>query len=1163
MEKIISKITLNVSGKNEFSALTAKQYDNGTRAIQAVITDNGKPIAIEAGSIIIANFSRQRLSTDRNISDYKRAYNGEIVDCAGGKVQIPLDYWMLERAGQLSVDVSIIGSDIENPTRLTTTAFSVTIFPANFNGRVSEGEDENYDALTGLLKEVTLFKSEITETLQTAVSSAEANEARREGEYATLKSHMESVFNEAEISAASAEASATAARGSATAAALSERNAATSETNAGGHAASASESRAATDTAISQFTTFLAEERVAIESAESLAQTHESNAASEANRAAQYADSAREKAESANTALAETNATVGEFSAHMARVKESIETSERNAEAYKDASSASASAAQRSEESAQTQAAFVSDTADEINSTVTTFRAWVSEQESTISADRQIADQSKSDAEASATTAAQFADNARESAESANTALAEANATVGEFSAHLETENANIAQSVATASSHATVATDKAAEAAQSATNAELSANAASASATDAESSASRASQEAIAAESSATSAATEKSELETVIADFRQWFTEEKHNMGGSIVTIIEAQNIDIGELFAQYGTGLFLWEYDGVRGFVGCDKYAPLSVHAKSCYLFVFEMNEQQVGWYLFDNYEQTLFNDVSIPEGFTYGFYNLQDGTGTFITDIGVTLYQVTSDLQGLMEDKRFLVRISDMNSALETKLDKVEQSGVVYINSADGVPDSIAFSQNADAETIAQRGVNGVLSVGAPTAATHAANKGYVDSVAEGKLSNADIVNAETYVDFFKTVTFKSTVNLDAYPTESMHAVNKQYVDDCLMPLVMGRAALAPVAESGSYEDLSDTPSIPTKVSELINDAGYLTTHQDISGKSNVGHTHSASEVSGLATVATSGSYTDLSNKPTIPTVNNATLTIQKNGTNVATFTANASSNVTANISVPTKTSQLTNDSGFLTSHQDISGKSNVGHTHTASQVSGLATVATSGSYNDLSNKPTIPSNNNQLTNGAGYITASGSCNYASSAGNADTLDGYHASSFSLSGHTHSYLPTSGGTVKGAITFGTSDSYGIRTTTNNYCRVGESGYAFYQIYGTSIYATSDRRFKHDIEDCKLDCWSVIDKLPVREFVFNQDKDNHKSVGIIAQELQEALPDEYHKAFISEGEDENKYLSVNDGKMVYLLLAALKEEHKKVLELEAKVNGLLHEG
>lgn len=40
---------------------------------------------------------------------------------------------------------------------------------------------------------------------------------------------------------------------------------------------------------------------------------------------------------------------------------------------------------------------------------------------------------------------------------------------------------------------------------------------------------------------------------------------------------------------------------------------------------------------------------------------------------------------------------------------------------------------------------------------------------------------------------------------------------------------------------------------------------------------------------------------------------------------------------------------------------------------------------------------IPTNNNQLTNGAGYITSSGSCAYASSAGNADTVDGYHATS----------------------------------------------------------------------------------------------------------------------------------------------------------------------
>lgn len=63
-----------------------------------------------------------------------------------------------------------------------------------------------------------------------------------------------------------------------------------------------------------------------------------------------------------------------------------------------------------------------------------------------------------------------------------------------------------------------------------------------------------------------------------------------------------------------------------------------------------------------------------------------------------------------------------------------------------------------------------------------------------------------------------------------------------------------------------------------------------------------------------TNSTSDAY--IQNKPTIPTVNDATLTIQKNGTSVGTFTANAASNVTVNVEVPTKTSDLTNDSGFL-------------------------------------------------------------------------------------------------------------------------------------------------------------------------------------------------------------------------------------------------------
>ena len=78
---------------------------------------------------------------------------------------------------------------------------------------------------------------------------------------------------------------------------------------------------------------------------------------------------------------------------------------------------------------------------------------------------------------------------------------------------------------------------------------------------------------------------------------------------------------------------------------------------------------------------------------------------------------------------------------------------------------------------------------------------------------------------------------------------------------------------------------------------------------------------------------------------IPTVNDATLKIQKNGTDVATFTANSTTNTTANIVVPTKTSDLTNDGADNTS--------------TYVEADELATVATSGSYNDLLNKPNIP------------------------------------------------------------------------------------------------------------------------------------------------------------------------------------------------------------
>ena len=68
------------------------------------------------------------------------------------------------------------------------------------------------------------------------------------------------------------------------------------------------------------------------------------------------------------------------------------------------------------------------------------------------------------------------------------------------------------------------------------------------------------------------------------------------------------------------------------------------------------------------------------------------------------------------------------------------------------------------------------------------------------------------------------------------------------------------------------------------------------------------------------------------------------------------------NIASKSEIPTKTSQLTNDSGFVTSDS-------------------LATVATSGSYNDLTNKPTIPTTTSELTNNSGFITTDALNGYA--------------------------------------------------------------------------------------------------------------------------------------------------------------------------------------
>lgn len=63
-------------------------------------------------------------------------------------------------------------------------------------------------------------------------------------------------------------------------------------------------------------------------------------------------------------------------------------------------------------------------------------------------------------------------------------------------------------------------------------------------------------------------------------------------------------------------------------------------------------------------------------------------------------------------------------------------------------------------------------------------------------------------------------------------------------------------------SGSYNDLTDKPTIPTATSQLINDSGFI----DVT----VNNLENYTPTGDLADGATSGSYNDLSNQPTIPT-----------------------------------------------------------------------------------------------------------------------------------------------------------------------------------------------------------------------------------------------------------------------------------------------------
>ena len=142
------------------------------------------------------------------------------------------------------------------------------------------------------------------------------------------------------------------------------------------------------------------------------------------------------------------------------------------------------------------------------------------------------------------------------------------------------------------------------------------------------------------------------------------------------------------------------------------------------------------------------------------------------------------------------------------------------------------------------------------------------------------------------------------------------------------------------------DLSDyalKDELPTKVSDLNNDSGYLTSY-----------TETDPTVPAWAKASTKPAYTasEVGALPSNTHIPSTTAEL----TNDAGFITSAD--------LPTKVSDLTNDAGYLTQHQDISGKANSAD---------LAAVAISGSYDDLINKPSIPSKASDLTDDSGHYT----------------------------------------------------------------------------------------------------------------------------------------------------------------------------------------------
>ena len=222
------------------------------------------------------------------------------------------------------------------------------------------------------------------------------------------------------------------------------------------------------------------------------------------------------------------------------------------------------------------------------------------------------------------------------------------------------------------------------------------------------------------------------------------------------------------------------------------------------------------------------------------------------------------------------------------------------------------------------------------------------------------------------------------------------------------------------------------------------------------------------------------------------------------------------------------------------------------------VIGLGTAATinfDGAYSSLSGLPTIPSNNNQLSNGAGYITGITSSMVTSALGFTPYSNTNPSGFTSFSG---AYADLSGKPTIPTLT--------SQLTNNSSFTVSGSNVSFGVVTGTELrssgdviaYYSSDFTLKENINPIA----NALDKVS-QLGGYNFDwKDTHletrgglddmfvkkSDVGIIAQEVQKVLPE-------AVGKREDGTLGVRYELLVPLLVESIKELSEKVKELGGK--------